>query len=438
MPGKHLARWTLSWFASALSFLLAALALAVPFAPAPGAWLEGRGLALVHLLALGWLSQMMIGASLQFLPVLLARPLPWPWLSPLSLALTGVGTILLALGFIGLEGGGTGLLALAPLPLGAGLGLFLLMAGGTLLPAGGWRDDAGRPVLLALAALILTFASGGGMALAGTGGPVAISPEALPFHVGLGVAGWLGLATAGVSYRLFAMFLIAPDGGGRLRRITAGAALCLTGLLTLGLGLAGHWPAPGWLLPAAMICASVTAGLYIADIAQVWRSRRRARPEVNMRMTRPALAFLALAALLAPVAAIDGRFAEAAVFAALVGWLSGLTLAQMVKITSFLTWIQVFSPRIGKQKLPQVHELVDDAACRRWLGLWFAGAALGTAALLAEHAQGLRLAFAVLLVAALGIAREVRAIRRLAHLSFAARPPVLPPLFLPQLRMDPT
>ncbi len=420
MPGTHLSRWTLSWFAASVAFLLLALALAVAFAPGPGDWQQGRGLALVHLLALGWLTQAMIGALLQFLPVLLARPLLWPGLAPFALGLTGAGAAMLALGFLRFD---PALLSLAPLLLGAGFAMVAAMALGALIPARGWRDGTGGPVLLALGALALVAASGGGMARALAGAEALTLPvQILPLHIGLGVAGWLGLAAMGVSYRLFAMFLIAPDRTGPLRRITLVLAMALVALLAAGL------------LVPAMACASVAAGLYLADIAGLWRRRLRAAPEVNMAMSRPPLAFLALAAALAlPAALAGGPWAEAAVFAALIGWLSGLTLAQMVKITGFLTWIQVFAPRIGREALPQVHELVDEPACRRWLALWSAGAGLGTLALLAGAAPALRLAFALLLIAALGLARELIRIRRLARLGPGR---TLPPLFLP-LRTDP-
>ncbi|MBU3030589.1 hypothetical protein [Paracoccus marinaquae] len=442
MPGRHLARWTLSWFASALLFLIAALALAVLLAPAPGEWTGGRGLALVHLLAIGWLSQMMFGALTQFLPVLLAHPLLWPHLSPVALALTGAGTLLLALGFTGLEGWSPGflLLPLAPVLLGAGFGLIAVMAAGSLVPARGWREGTGRPVILAFVALGFAFASGEGMAMtvAGLDGAFAIGLDALPFHIGLAVAGWLGLGTAGVSYRLFAMFLIAPDGGSRLRTVTAGAALVLLFLLAAGLLREIATGAAPSLLLAAAFCISLTAGLYLTDIIRLWRARRRSVPEVNMQMSRPALAFLAAAALMAPAAVLKGgHLAEATVFAALIGWLSGLTLTQMIKIISFLTWIQVFAARIGRGALPQVHELVDETASRRWLSLWFGAAALGTLALLAGQSVALRLSFALLLVAALGIVRQIWRIRRLALVPPAMRPDCLPPLFLPPARTEP-
>ena len=119
------------------------------------------------------------------------------------------------------------------------------------------------------------------------------------------------------------------------------------------------------------------------------------------------------------------------VVAALAGWLSLLTLAQLVKITSFLTWIQVFAPRIGRGPVPLVQDLTDPRAAGRGLALWAAGAAGGTLSLLLALPFGFRLSLAGMLLAALGLAWELLAIRRLSHLPPALRPAARPPLLFP-------
>lgn len=432
---KQLARWTLTWFAVALGFLTLSLGLAVLGVARPDGWAEGRALAVVHLFALGWLGTMMLGALIQFVPVLAARALVLPGLALPTLLLSATGTLALAAGFLGLEGWmpGLTLLTLAPVLLGAAFALAAAMLAGTLLRARGWRDSAGRSVLAALVALPLVWLSGSGMAeaLAGHGIGAALLADGLPWHILLALGGWLGLASFGVSYRLFSMFLLAPEAGGRLRDVTlaGGVAFILLAAGGLGAALAGGLAAP--MLPALGVAALAVAG-YAADISRVWRTRRRPEVEVNMEMSRVSLAFLALAVLLAAVAALrGGAWAEAAVFTALTGWLSLLTLAQMVKIVSFLTWIQIFAPRIGRGNIPMVQALVDARATRRWLWLWAVGAAGGALALLLRADTGFRLAALLLLIAALGLLAELVAIRRLRHLPPAQRPDRLPPLFLP-------
>lgn len=435
MIGRQLSRWTLAWFASGLAGLVLALGLAAAGAGGPGGWTTGAGLAVLHLFALGWLSQVMLGALIQFMPVLCARPLCWPGLSLPALVLTGVGTVMLAAGLAALDGWttGQGLLALAPLVLLGAFGLAGAMLVPTLLAAGAVRGAEGRMVALALAALAGLWATGAAMAgaLSGYGWPPVVVADALPLHALLGIGGWLTLAAFGVSYKLFAMFLLAPEGDNPLRRaVFATAALGLAAALAFAaLALSGAGP----VAPAPVALAGIAAiALHLAEIRRLWRSRRRPQVEATMQWSRAALAFLALsAALLVPAGLRGGPWAEAAGFAALAGWLSTLTLAQMVRIVSFLTWIQIFAPQIGRRPVPLVADLSDARAAGRWLALWVAGTAAGTLALGLGHGPGFRLAALAMLAAALGLGAEAVAIRRLRHLDPARRPPTLPPLVRP-------
>lgn len=435
MIGKQLSRWTMAWFASAVTFLVLALFLAAAGGAGPGAWSGGLALAAVHLFALGWLCQMMLGALIQFTPVLCARPLVWPGLSLPSLLLSAAGTTMLAAGFLSLEGWLPDrlLLLAAPAFLVAGFGLAAAMLVPTLMAAQGLRHPEGRMVVLALVALAGSLATGTAMAVALSGQFLpAVIPQTLPLHILLGAGGFLSLAAFGVSYKLFAMFLLAPERDGPLRRAafaTAAAAMGLT-LGMAGLALAGRAAAFPALL-AALLGAG-TAALYLVDIRRLWRSRRRPQAEVNMQWSRAALVFLALsAALLPPAFHLGGTWAEAAVFLALVGWLSTLTLAQMIKIVAFLTWLQIFAPLIGRQPVPLVAHLSDARMTARLLGLWSLGVVLGALSLALGQGAGFRVAALILLTAALGLVRELIAIRRLHHLDPGQRPDPLPPLVRP-------
>lgn len=436
MIGKQLSRWTMAWFASALCCLVVSLGLAAAGLAGPGGWAEGAAMATVHLFALGWLCQMMLGALIQFTPVLCARPLKLPGLSLSALLLTGMGTAMLAAGFLSMEGWGHGqdLLGLAPAVLAAGFGLTAVMLVPTIVAGQGLRQAEGGMVVLALIALAGLWGTGTAMALTLAGYnllPVSI-PDALPLHVLLGTGAFLTLAAFGVSYKLFAMFLLAPERHGPLRKAVFAVAAVAVGLV---LGLAGMVLAGRATLPLGLpvaVAGAATAALYLAEMLRLWRSRHRPQTEVNMRWSRAAMICLALsAALLLPALRWGAAWAEAAVFLALVGWLSTLTLAQMVKIVSFLTWIQVFAPQIGRRPVPLVSDLTDARFAGRCLGLWATGVACGTFAIAVEHPFLFQVSAMILLVAVLGLTRELLAIRRLRHLDPARLPDHLPPLVLP-------
>ncbi|MGQ9861886.1 MAG: hypothetical protein ACUVSD_07765, partial [Thiobacillaceae bacterium] len=109
----------LAFFLTAPLFLLATALAAIPWADA---WSASRwnpeSIALTHLITLGFLGQVMMGALLQMLPVVIGSPVPWH-------RLTG------GLGHLGLTAG--------TLLFAAGLGLgqpTLILAGMALLAAG--------------------------------------------------------------------------------------------------------------------------------------------------------------------------------------------------------------------------------------------------------------------------------------------------------------
>ncbi|MBL4928760.1 hypothetical protein [Fuscibacter oryzae] len=434
MPAKQLSRWTMAWFGAALLFLLLSLTLALGGAVGPSDWSRGVGLAGVHLFTLGWLCLAMLGALIQFVPVLAARPPVLPVLA-LPALLAGIGgTVALATGFLWLDGHEAvrGAFLVAPVLLAVAFGLAAAMIVPLLLVRASHKLAEVQLALVALAAL---WASGAAMTynLSGIDLMPAFLPDGLGLHVLLGVAGWLSLAAFGVSYTLFAMFLLAPEGGAALRlavRLAAGLTLGL--ILLAGMLLLVQGVVPAVLLWCLTALLPAVVALYLAEVARIWRLRRRADPEGNMRWSRVALAFLGLAALLAgPALWLGGRWAEAAIFVALVGWLSLLTLAQMVKIVSFLTWIQVFAPLIGRAPVPLVHHLTDPRATTRWLSLWGGGGAVGGLALLLVQPLVFRLSVAALLLAALGLGAELVAIRRLSHLDPQKRPATLPPVIFP-------
>ncbi len=444
MIGVSLSRWTMSYFAAALFSLLAAeIAMAAGYGYPSAALSAPATLVLVHLAAIGWLSLLMCGALLQFVPVLVAQPLHSNALALPALAALVAGLGALVLGFLQLDGRVGP--AIPFLPIGAGLlglgfALVLWNLGRTLLAAKVVPLPA-RFVVVGLAGIAATAALGIVFALvlggaSGYGPLVALTGLGLPIHVIAGLGGWLTFTAMGVSYRLLAMFMLAPE---LERASTRGAFLLGTASLAIAvvggiaLVLAGGDPAPALL--AALAVGLVALALYGADILHLYRARRRPVIELNSRMAVFALASLGLAALLAVVLVAAGLLAGQAgalVFLAAFGWLSGLGLAKLYKIVAFLTWLETYGPVLGKAPTPRVQDLVVEPRATLWFGLYFAAVWLGTAALLAASPLGFRLCAAAMLAATAGILAQLVRTRRLADVKAAMRLPkgaAMPRLF---------
>lgn len=256
MTGASISKWTLSYFAAALLSLLAAEALMAAGYGYPAEGLRAPAtLVIVHLSAVGWLSLLMCGALFQFIPVLVNRPLALAGLMLPALLCIIPGLASLVSGFLAIDG----LLDTeAPLlPIG---GLLLLMGFATVAASLGLTLARSRPlsipsafVAAGLAGLLVAGALGFvfTQVLGGTlSVPVLtdIAARGVPIHAAAGLGGWLAMCAIGVSYRLFPMFLLAPDAQGTGTRLAflfaAGAAVTaiVGGLAALFAG----WPASDW------------------------------------------------------------------------------------------------------------------------------------------------------------------------------------------------
>jgi hypothetical protein len=445
MIGASLSRWTMSYFAAALLALLAAETLMAVGYGFPFAGLQSaETLFLVHLVALGWLSLLMSGALLQFVPVLVARPLYSETLPLPALLALVIGIIALLGGFLQLDGRLTWAIPLLPIAgplLGAGFALNLWNLGRTLWPLRGLPLPA-RFVVIGLISVGVTVALGIVFTLVLSGTTtnehlLQVTATGLPIHIVAGLGGWLTFSAIGVSYRLLSMFMLAPEVDGWSVRATfslgtLALALVIPGgviAICFGLELSA-------LLAATAVLGTAALAVYAFDIARLFRARKRRHVELNSRMAAFAVVSLVAAAVLVTVALARGSLSHdmgAIVFLVAFGWLSGLGLAKLYKIIPFLTWLECYGPILGKTSTPRVQDLVAEPRAARWFWLYFAAVWLGTIALMIDAAAVFRTAAAAMLAATAAIIAELVRARCLVEVNAADRIPAgahRPRLFL--------
>src|SRR5690242_19869740 len=172
MIGGSLSKWTMSYFAIAVGWLIAAEALMAAGFGFPAADLASPDtLVIVHMVCIGWLSMAMCGALFQFVPVLVSGPLfAERWQLP-ALMLLAVGLAVLLTGFMVLGGRLPAWLWLLPLAAGlliAGFALVVIDLGLTIWRA---RPPVGPAhfVLAGLICLCAVVALGGVFAWSLTG-----------------------------------------------------------------------------------------------------------------------------------------------------------------------------------------------------------------------------------------------------------------------------
>jgi hypothetical protein len=425
----------MSYFAAALVALIAAEVLMAAGFGYPAAALRGaETLLVVHLVAIGWLSLLMLGALFQFVPVLVARPLHSDRVAGAVLPGLLVGLSALTAGFLHLAG-------LVPVNLPffpAAAALLGVSFAAAIYTLGRTLESAAVPGLPA------RFVSVGLVSLAATvmfgvifagvlGGGVEatlfleIAAAGVPLHAVAGLGGWLTFTAMGVSYRLFAMFMLAPELDRASTRWVHRLGIASLGVTVVGGGAAAAAAASlAWVMAAAGALGLAALVLYGCDMFHLYRRRLRKKLELNSRMAVCALASLAAAVALSFITVVLGVFEQhmgAVVFLVAFGWLTGLGLAKLYKIVAFLTWLECYGSVLGKTATPRVQDLADEPRALPWFVAYFAASWVGTAALLLSSALLFRMAAASLVVATVGIVGQFVRTRRLAAVSIAIRLP---------------
>lgn len=435
MVGVSLSRWSMSYFAAALVALLAAeIMMATGFGFPAVAVASPDTLILVHVVAIGWLSLLMCGALLQFLPVLVAQPLHSNALAVPALVSLIAGLAALILAFLQLGGRidlGAPFFTAAAILLSFGFALVLYnlvrtMIASKTVPLPAWFVAAGLASVVATVTLGVIFS----LVLGGVikSGPLlALTGAGLPIHAVAGLGGWLTFTAVGVSYRLLAMFMLAPelDGARPKSALSLGTAalsiVIIGGVVTVL--LEGNLSVT---FLAALAVALPAFAFYGLDAVHLYRARKRRNIELNSRTAGIALGYLAASVALIVVLLALGRLGDhvgAVVFLVAFGWLTGLGLSQLYKIVAFLTWLECYGPVLGKIQTPRVQDLVVEARAIKWFVLYFAAVGVGAVALLADTPTAFRFAAVAMAAGTTGIAAQLIRTRRLADVKAEARLP---------------
>lgn len=389
-------------------FVAAAVALA-----AAGGWLLYHGLGavadrylpgvlgLTHLITVGHLGAVMLGALYQMVPVVAGAPVPAPRLAYAVLALWIAGLLALLVGF------GTGL----PAALHAAAALLSLAAALFVAPVG-WalvRAPTRGVTVAGLRVAVLGFAAvvtlGALMAFIRSG--VSVGVPLLPAwaaHVGLGALVWVAGLVAAVSWQVLPMFYTAPAAprGPSWASLLAVIVALGAGVATAVLGLAPTTAAAG-MLPAAL------GAFAVAPATWGWLIRHRKR-----RRSDASLVFWRAAAAAAPVA--GGAWAVAwwrpePRWLVLAGWLFfvgfGVTVVHgmLTRIVPFLAWFHRFSAVMGKAPVPPMRQLWPEARVQAGLRIQLGAALLGAVAIATQSDALARLSGLALVGAAAVLGR---------------------------------
>ena len=361
-------------------------------------------LSLTHLVTLGWVTMVMMGALYQLVPVIFQTRLHSARLGRWQFALYVFGVAGLVTSFHWLWTPG---LAVFGSVVVLAVAFFLYNMARTL-----WRPPAwtvvGWYLAHSLSYLGMTVISGLTFALDLRFNWFPIPEHVLAAHVDLGLIGWFTLTLMGVSYQLVPMFGLVHGHSFRLARWIL--RVLNPGIFLLFISLLLDWPRPVALLSVGMIGIGVTA--YAFDVCRMFRRRRRRLLDLTQWHTIPSTLCL-LAAMLAlgriALGGLGGLSAQThwylgTAYLALGGWVSFAIMGQYYKILPFLVWNHRYAPLAGREPVPLLRDLYSGArAWAAFLGylMGFIGVAAG---LLLGTAPLLRLSALLTLAGSLGFA----------------------------------
>ncbi len=358
----------LNFFLSAPFFLLLAAGLGI----AHPDWLSSRwspiNLALTHLLTLGFLAAVMVGALLQMLPVVLGSPVrSVQRVAQIALVGLSSGTACLTLGFLINE---PLWLYAAMLCLSIGLIPFLLAVAHSLIRTTAMPHVA-WPIRLAGIALLIVLSLGILLA-GGYSGLWSINAvlELTALHAAWGLIGWILILVIGLAYQVVPMLQLTPTYPTLITRWLTWimlAGLLLFSVITL-FGIAHNEYLDGLILALSSI---------IFAVATLWiqYKRRRQIPDVTLDFWRLGMANLIAAALLySLLPALPSPMQPAAELSVgilfLLGFATSVVNGMLYKIVPFLAWFHLKTQTQAKiGSIPNMKEMLPEHLARQHLYL---------------------------------------------------------------------
>lgn len=349
------------------AYLLAMLGIA-GFGPAlTGSPWNPHVLGLTHIMTLGAIVGMIMGASYQMVPVVLLAPIWSQRLGKLTFWVFLPGVVAMVAGFWGSMPAWLGIGATLA---GAAIAAFLVNIAVSLIKGAQWNVVGAFMVasLLSLGAAV-TLGMIRALSYANPAGAWQI-PNALTIHAHLAAFGCATLLIFGVSYRLIPMFAVTNE---RDQRAWAVLALGVVGILGIACGSFHELPV---MVRGGALLAVASAALWGWEAVAMFRGRTRRKLDAGLTYVYASIGWLVVAALMGlalawgaiPAGVSPDRWAIAYAVTGMVGFIGFTTIGQFHKIMPFLAWYHRYSSLVGKTKVPLIKDIYDERLT--WFGFW--------------------------------------------------------------------
>lgn len=339
---------------AALSFLLSCILLLINTEVIHQHYFHPQTLAITHLMALGWGTMIILGASHQLLPVLIEGKLDSYLLAFLSFIFAASGIPLLVTGFYLFN---TGLILQSGAVLvNASVICYFLNVIGSISESKKYSVHAWFMATASLWLFITTFF---GLMLVFNFSRSWLpenSVEYLSLHAHMGLAGWFLLLVLGVASRLIPMFLISKYTSPKT--LWWIYALINAGLLGFILLKTLVIYKPFYYAPFLLIFIALLLFLNYCYKAYEVRIRKHVDGQMKISLLSVAMLFLPMITLLAVIYFISQDSKSNLIllygFCIFFGWITAIIMGMTFKTLPFIVWNKVYHTRaIGKTPSPK-------------------------------------------------------------------------------------
>ncbi|NJN26664.1 MAG: cytochrome C oxidase subunit I [Cyclobacteriaceae bacterium] len=320
-----------------------------------------KTLAVVHTMALGWATMMILGASYQLVPVLIEGKLYSESLAYLSFVSAAIGIPILVYGFYVFDMGWP--LRTGGILVNVAVLLYLINLGKSLLDSQSKNIHA---IIVFTAMLWLLATTLLGLLLVYNFGTKILSRDSLSYlsiHAHIGIAGWFLQLVIGVGSRLIPMFLISKYTNQKLLwQVYALINLALVlfimfDLLSLDSSL--------FYVPLGMVLLAM--GQFGSFVYKAYQQRIRKKVDEAMQLSLLSVVMIALplVVLLVFILVVNfftpmGNLANVYGFLIFFGWLTAIILGMTFKTLPFIVWNKVYHKQATDQVTPNPKDLFNE------------------------------------------------------------------------------
>lgn len=387
---------------AAFAFLLSAILLLTSSSAFTDHYFQPHILAITHLMALGWGTMIILGASHQLVPVLIEGKLYSNALAYASFILAGIGIPLLVYGFYVFNmhnpakwGGRFILLSIIAYMINLGVSMSRS------------KKENIHALFVFTSALWLFLTGALGLALVYNFTYNMFPHDSLhylPLHVHAGVIGWFLMLIIGVGSRLIPMFLISKYTNTKLLKwifVLINGALISYILIFYFVKITEVI-----LLPWLMLFTGIA--LFIFYCYSAFKHRIRKQVDEPMKVSLLAVMLIMIPLLLLLISIVSAViFSQEDIalslsygFLIFFGWITAIILGMTFKTLPFIVWNKVYHKRSGIGKTPNPKDLFSNTVFKLMSVAYIAGLLLFVMGSLMIHLLLIKCGAVLLLMAA--------------------------------------